>query len=273
MKIEQISSRTNDYIIKCNSFHDRKKRQEAGVFIFEGVKLFKEAISREVEFESVIFTPGNRMLCEENLRNYNGSFRFIEVTESVYQKLSSEKSPSGIFCVAKAIDKIHKTATIYRREKFSDRKTGAIIMLSGLQDPGNLGTVIRTASAFAFDEIIIDSGSVDIYNEKTVRASMGTLFSQKITRVDDCKQAVSELRQSGYTVYGAALTENSLQLNKINCNKSTCFVIGNEGHGLDASLLECCDGSVIIPMPGGAESLNASIAASLLMWECIKNDC
>ena len=102
---------------------------------------------------------------------------------------------------------------------------------------------------------------------------MGTLFSQKITRVADCKQAIGELRKEGYLVYGAALNKDSLLLNRITCNKSTCFVIGNEGHGLDPSLLECCDGSVIIPMPGGAESLNASIAASLLMWECIKNDC
>lgn len=267
MRIEQISSRTNEYIIKCNSFHDRKKRQSAGVFIFEGIKLFCEAVSRGVEFESVIFTPSNKELCLSKLTEYRDTFRLIEVNEGVYQKLSSEKSPSGIFCVAKAIDKIHKTATIYRREN-----SGAKIVLSCLQDPGNLGTVIRTASAFSFDEIIIDSGSVDIYNEKTVRASMGTVFSQKITRVENCSQAIEELQKSGYTVYGAALTENSVPLNKVECNKSTCFVIGNEGHGLDTSLLECCDGSVIIPMPGGAESLNASIAASLLMWECIKND-
>ncbi len=268
MRIEQISSRTNEYIIKCNGFHDRKKRQSAGVFIFEGVKLFSEAISRGVHFESVIFTPNNKELCINKLTGYSGDFRLIEVNESVYQKLSSEKSPSGIFCVAKAIDKIHKTATIYRREN-----SGAKIVLSCLQDPGNLGTVIRTASAFSFDEIIIDSSSVDIYNEKTVRASMGTVFSQRITRVDDCKQAIKELQKNGYTVYGAALAENSVPLNKVDCNKTTCFVIGNEGHGLSASILECCDGSVIIPMPGGAESLNASIAASLLMWECIKNDC
>lgn len=268
MKIVQISSRTNEYIIRCNSFHDRKKRQAEGVFIFEGLKLFSEAISRGVDFESVIFTPNNRELCTKKLSDYHVAPRLIEVTEGVYQKLSTEKSPSGIFCVAKAIDKIHKTATIYRREN-----NGAKIILSCLQDPGNLGTVIRTASAFSFDEIIIDSSSVDIYNEKTVRASMGTLFSQKITRVENCKQAIEELQNGGYTVFGAALTESSVPLNKVTCNKNTCFVIGNEGHGIAPSLLECCDGSVIIPMPGGAESLNASIAASLLMWECIKNDC
>ena len=268
MNIELITSRTNDYIIKCNGFHDRKNRRQSGVFIFEGIKLFSEAISRGVEFESVIFTSDNKKLIVDLLQNYSKPLRLIEVNDSVYKKLSGEKSPSGIFCVAKAIDKIHKTATIYRNE-FS----GAKIVLSSLQDPGNLGTVIRCASAFGFGEIIIDAPCVDIYNEKTIRASMGTLFSARITRVENLVEAIAELRKSGYTVYGAALTEDSTPLNKLSLDNTNCFVIGNEGHGLSSEVLNACNGSVIIPMPGGAESLNASIAASLLMWECIKKHC
>ena len=199
MNIEYITSRSNEYIMKCNSFHDKKNRRRAGVFIFEGIKLFSEAIARGVCFESIIFTEKNKEAVIALAGDINSDARLIEVNDGVYTKLSSEKSPSGIFCVAKAIDKIHKTATIY-----SSELSGAKIILSSIQDPGNLGTIIRGASAFGFDEIILDEGCADIYNEKTIRAAMGTLFSSKITIVGNCIQAISALRDSGYRVFSAA---------------------------------------------------------------------
>ncbi|MBE6543137.1 MAG: RNA methyltransferase [Ruminococcaceae bacterium] len=259
--MEFISSRNNEYIIYCNSLHDKKNRDRDGVFIFEGVKLFHEAIARKVPLVSVIFTEGKKHLAEP----LPDSVRKICVTEGVYQKISSEKSPSGVFCIAKAIDKFHKLATIY-----INNINGSKIILNSLRDPGNLGTVIRTALAFGIDEVILSADCADIYNEKTIRASMGCLFSQKITICPDIVEAVTALKGQGFKVYATALMENSLSLDELCCDEKTVFIIGNEGHGLPDDIISASTSPLIIPMPGGAESLNASVASTILIWEMYK---
>lgn len=258
--MEYITSRNNDYIIFCNSLHNKKNRDREGLFIFEGVKLFEEALKRSVPLVSVIFTEKEKHL-EELVPE---GVRKICVSDGVYEKISSEKSPSGIFCVAKAIDKFHKIATIYNNINSSK------IILNSLRDPGNLGTVIRTALAFGIDEIILSDDCADIYNEKTVRASMGCLFSQKITICSDIIGTINTLKGAGYRVYATALNEKSLSLEEIVCDRKTVFVIGNEGHGLPEDIINAATSSLIIPMPGGAESLNASVASTVLIWEMYK---
>ncbi len=257
--MEQITSRSNNFIVFLSSLHDRKNRDREGLFIFEGKKLFNEAVKRQIPVQAVVFT-------EENIDFVNklcSNVRKILVSQSVYEKISCEKSPSGVFCLSKGIDKFHKFATIYNK-----RINGSKIILDSLRDPGNLGTVIRTASALGIGEIILSKDCADIYSEKTVRASMGALFSQNITICDDLCQAIDLLKSERYKVYAAALSENSKILTDIECSEKTIFVVGNEGHGISADVLSHCDKSVIIPMPGGTESLNASIAAAILMWEC-----
>ncbi len=259
--MEYISSRTNEYIIYCNSLHDKKNRQREGVFIFEGVKLFEEALKRGVEFVSVLFTEDKKDYLPA-LSSLGEDVRKICVSDSVYQKISSEKSPSGIFCIAKAIDKFHKIATIY-----NNNYNGSKIILESVRDPGNLGTVIRTCLAFGIGEVILSDDCADIYNEKTVRASMGCIFSQRITRSKDIVACVKALQENGYEVLSAALGRDSKPLDEILCTEKTVFAIGNEGHGLSDELIAASSGRVIIPMPGGAESLNASAASTILIWE------
>jgi TrmH family RNA methyltransferase len=259
--MEFITSRTNDYIIYCNSLHEKKNREKDGVFIFEGVKLFGEALSRGVTLQSVLFTKSKEHLVSV----LPDSVRKICVSDSVYSKISAEKSPSGIFCVAKAIDKFHKIATIYY-----NNIDGSKIILSSLRDPGNLGTVIRNALAFGIDEIILSSDCADIYNEKTIRATMGCLFSQKITVCDNIISAIETLKSEGFKVYATALKNDSLSLGDITCDEKTVFIIGNEGHGLSDEVINSATSPLIIPMPGGAESLNAASASTILIWEMYK---
>ena len=140
-------------------------------------------------------------------------------------------------------------------------------MASGIQDPGNLGTIIRTANALGVDFLILDSGCADLYNIKTVRASMGALFRQRIIVCENMTGTLLSLIGSGYNVYAAAPDSSSVRLDCLDITHKTCFIVGNEGHGLERSLIEASTGSVYIPMEQGTESLNASVAAGILIWE------
>ena len=260
-----ITSRSNPLIIETASLKEKKYREKNGLFIFEGKKLFDEAVKRGVNIERVFVTEKATKYCENSA--FNGEI--ITVSESVYEKLSSEKSPEGIICVAKYIDKSHNMNKIYNKEEFEQGEK-RIIILSSLRDPGNLGTVIRTAAAFGVDEMILSSDCADIYNPKTVRAAMGTLFSQSISYVQDLPETVKVMNGAGYTTLAAVLDEKALPLNELSIGRKTAFIIGNEGHGIDPEVVKSASGTVYIPMEAGVESLNAAIAASVFMWQTYK---
>ena len=264
MKIEIITARTNPKIQFAASLKDKKNRKEQGMFYFEGRKLFIEAVRNGVPLTTVFATEKNLDFVNEHLKG--NSCTLYGVSEGVYDKLSEEKSPEGIFCLAKTIDKYHNFATIYIPEKNEENKKQPRMMLCSLRDPGNLGTIVRSAAAFGCTELILSEDCADIYNSKTVRASMGMLFHTKITVVKDPVDAIRSLQSHHVKVYAAALHHNSLSLFDVKDAGSACFVIGNEGHGLDENVICACDGSVIIPMMEGTESLNASIAASVLLY-------
>lgn len=262
--IEKIISRNNPLVTEVNKLKDKKERAKTNMFIFEGKKLFIEAVSSGVELIYVFSTEKNLTFCRDNLK---GSFcKLYEVSESVYEKLTEEKSPDGIICVGKTIDKLHDFATIYINTQASGRR----LILSSLRDPGNLGTVIRTCAAFSIDELIISSDCADIYNMKTIRASMGAVFKTKITIVENLRDSIISLKQNGFKVYATNLDKNSKNLLELDIDKKSVFVIGNEGHGLSGEIISACSDSVIIPMSGRTESLNASVAAGILIWEIFK---
>lgn len=261
MNKERITSRANPYIKEIALLSDRKHRQESGKFFFEGRKLFNEALENGVELEAVLMTE--RIFNKYKEKNY--PFRHISVTEEVYSKISAEKSPEGVFCVAKTLDKLHNLNIIYS----SDLKEN-ILILDGLRDPGNVGTVLRTAAAFGCDTVVMSSDCADVYNPKTVRAAMGAVFRQKTVTVNDLEGTVKALIGCGKKVYCATLDETSLNLNAITVTSDHCFVIGNEGNGIRREIIAAASGSVIIPMQPGAESLNASAAATVLLWEQYK---
>ena len=263
--MEIITSRSNPKIQLAASLSDKKARKETGLFFFEGRKLFLEANLKNVPLHSVFFTEQNREFVLDNIRDE--SVALYMVNDSVYGKLTEEKAPEGIFCLAKTIDKYHNFDTIYIPVKNEGEKSRSKMLLCSVRDPGNLGTIIRSAAAFGLGELILTKDCADIYNSKTVRASMGMLFDRHISIVNDPLDAIAALQKSGQAVYAAALHHNSRSLFSLTDCADACFVIGNEGHGLSEDIIEACDASVIIPMMEGTESLNASIAASLLLYE------
>ncbi len=233
----------------------------------EGRKLWIEAMQSGIAPQNIICTDGYLSAHEKELKESTDRKSIITVSESVYEKLTQENSPEGIITLCRTDTLPHRRCGAYP-EPDTDRR---IFALSGIQDPGNLGTVIRTAGAFGADELILDGFCADLYNHKTVRASMGAIFRMKITICGSFDETLAAL--AGHrNVYAAALDRSAVRLDGLKITPSDIFVVGNEGHGLSASSISACTKSVYIPMEPDAESLNASQAATILMWESYKAD-
>lgn len=264
MNFERITSRNNQLIKDTAKLSDKKHREASGLFAFEGRKLLEEAIKSGAPLVRVFVTE--KALASVTLDGVHCPITVV--SDEVYEKISFEKSPEGIFCVSKPLDKFHNIYIIYRREDFS---SGSVFLLDGIRDPGNLGTVLRTASAFGCETVILSEDCADVYNSKTVRASMGAIFRQKTVRVKDMVGTVAELRASGKKVYSAALDKSSVSLFDIKADKNVCFVVGNEGNGIRKEVIKASSGTVIIPMEENTESLNAAAASTILLYEQYRN--
>lgn len=260
-----ITSRANPLIVRTAALSERKYRNEYGLFCFEGFKLLDDAIRSGIALETVFLTEKAIRQCRFILpENYDG--KVVTVSDSVYEKMSFDRSPEGVLCTAKRLDNLHKYVKIYRSEY-----SGTKFIACSIRDPGNMGTIIRAANALGIDELIISSDCADIYHPRAIRGAMGALFRQKITVCTDVCSAVRALKNDGYSVLATVLDERAKKLNDIEIGSRTCFAVGNEGHGLSQDFISECDGSVIIPMIAGCESLNAASAASIMLWEMGKS--
>ena len=273
---EIIRSRQNKNIVELCKLNDRKAREATKTFRFDGIKLLEEAIKNDVEICAVFLSSSaqERVLGGLYARFGNAYEDKIEkcflVSDDIFDKISEEKSPEGVITIAKYIDKLQKNATIYNSVHFSEMKNEQIVLLESVRDPSNVGAIIRSAAAIGIDRLILSADCADIYHPKAVRGSMGTLFNQRIDRVSDLAATITELRKSGRRVFAAALDERALPIGKFEILAGDAVVIGNEGHGLSRDVIAACDRSVIIPMSERAESFNAAVAASILMWEFAK---
>ena len=273
---EIIRSRQNKNIVELCKLTDRKAREATKTFRFDGIKLLEEAIKNDVEICAVFLSCSAQDRIIDFLRTRFGKAfeskieKCFVVSDDIFDKISEEKSPEGVITIAKYIDKLQKNATIYNSVHFSEMKNEHIVFLESVRDPSNVGAIIRSAAAIGVDRLILSSDCADIYHPRAVRASMGTLFNQRIDRVGDLAATVAELRESGRRVFAAALDDRALSLGRFEILAGDAVVIGNEGHGLSAGVIAACSDSVIIPMSERAESFNAAVAASILMWEFAK---
>ena len=248
----RIESRSNPKVIWARGLSERKNRQREGLFRFEGIKLFSEALREKLDIVCVFATEKALALYDDVFASYGGDL--YEVADAVYEKLTDENAPQGVLTVAKAPSP-------------EPKHTGLTIILDGVADPGNVGTVIRCADAFGAERVILGDGSADAFGQKTVRAAMGSLFRVPTERAS-LAETIEKLKNDGYTGYAAMLDRDSVCVDAVEKGGRRAFVIGNEGHGISDEVRGACDGSVIIPMrDDGAESLNAAVAASVIMWE------
>ena len=273
---EIIRSRQNKNIVELCKLTDRKAREATKTFRFDGIKLLEEAIKNDVEICAVFLSSSAQERVLDFLRTrFGGAYedrieKCFVVSDDIFDKISEEKSPEGVITIAKYIDKLQKNATIYNSAHFLEMKNEHIVLLESVRDPSNVGAIIRSAAAIGIDRLILSADCADIYHPRAVRGSMGTLFNQRIDRVSDLPATIAEMRKSGRRVFAAALDDRALSLGKFEILTGDAVVIGNEGHGLSDDVIAACSNSVIIPMSERAESFNAAVAASILMWEFAK---
>jgi TrmH family RNA methyltransferase len=245
--MESIYSRKNPKVIHlkklgASSAYRRQQRE----FLCDGEKLLDEAVRHNVEITAVMY-------CDELHTAIASSVPVYQTTRAVIESVSPMKAPQNVLfsCRMPSPD----------ASQISGRRH---IILEGIQDPGNVGTIIRTANAFFVDTVILTGACADLYNPKTVRATMGALFRQRIVEMD--MRGLVALKSGGTKIYGAALCDSSCNFQSVSLD-NVAVAIGNEGHGLSAEMLSLCDEKVIIPMNPECESLNAAVAASVFMWE------
>lgn len=233
-----INSTSNQKFKYISKLKNKKYRDIEDKFIIESKKLVEEAISSaDIDF----------IFLSENNASYRTNYQKLVLSENLFNKLSSFKNPDGFGAVVK--------------KKSSDKITNSkVLLLDHLNDPGNMGTIVRSAEAFGFSDIIITPGTVDIYNEKTLRASMGSIFRLNIK---ECN--IDELHKLKNTYKIVAADMSGYDINKCKIDDNLILAIGNEANGLSEDIRNLTDIFVKIPMQGKIESLNAAIAASILM--------
>ncbi|MBQ3211801.1 MAG: RNA methyltransferase [Oscillospiraceae bacterium] len=244
----EITSRKNEYIRHLRLLaSDKAYRAEQGEFVCDGYKMLLEAIQFGAEIKSVLWKDGAK-----SVNGLDCKVQYVAPTELFDYASTMKNSPGPLFAVA--IPDGDKNKGIHRA-----------IVLEGVQDPGNVGTVIRTANAFGIDAVILTGDCADLYNPKTVRSTMGAIFRQ---RVISCTldELAELLDKNALPMYGAALSDKALSILDVNV-KNAAVAVGSEGRGLSGELLEICKNALIIPMQPDSESLNAAVAASVIMWE------
>lgn len=266
------NGRIKRLILLQEKSHARKKE---GLFVAEGIKMFDEAppsALREVYCEEGLWRRMQKEECYSTVRaKIHGCMAqgvFVEqVSEAVLRHISDTQTPQGMVFVVEqfsySLDKIVKEAVRKREEK---RGLPLFLILEDIQDPGNLGTMLRTGEGAGVDGMIMSRGTVDIYNPKTVRSTMGSLYRVPFFYVEELKGAVRLLQQEGISVYAAHLKGERF-FDEVSYERGSAFLIGNEGNGLKKETAGLADGGLKIPMAGSLESLNAATSAALLLYQ------
>ena len=250
-----ITSTSNPQVKRLLQLQKKSKaRNEEKVFLVEGLRMFSEVPKERVEKVYISESLYNRKKLVQDLRDFD-----VEIlSDSVFSRVSDTKTPQGILCIVR-----QKT---YDLEIIFKIKNPHFIILDNLQDPGNLGTIVRTAEGAGVDAVFLSKESVDIYNPKTIRSTMGSIYRMPVIYVEDLLKLLKTLKNQGILSYAAHLEgERSYDLE--NYQTGTAILIGNEGNGLREEVANAADIRVKIPMQGQVESLNAAVAATVFMFE------
>lgn len=240
-----------------------KVRKESGLFVVEGMKMFREAPQDRIEkvYASSSFlkySPNKSVILEKGCTEKNGKLE--EVDDKVFKKLSDTVTPQGVLCLIKRIE--------IPLEKILETQNGNapfLMILEDLQDPGNMGTIVRTAEGAGVTGIILSKNCVDLYNPKVIRSTMGSIYRMPVLQAD-LLEILPVLKEKKIQTYAAHL-QGKNWYHEENYKEGTAFFIGNEGNGLSDELSDAADCLIKIPMEGKVESLNAAMAAGILMYE------
>ena len=261
--MQVITSKDNEAIKNIRKLKEKKYRDIENRFMIEGIKLVDEAITENANIKQIV-------VCEECIEDGTISkellykiakFDCIYVTEKVFNLLTDVKTPQGILAI------LEKKSV---NEKI-DYSQDIILALDNIQDPGNLGTILRTIDSAGLNQVIVSKNSADSYNPKVVRSTMGAIFRVNIIEVDHLAETLKKIQENNFEVVVTALdTNNSIYDIEY---KNKVIVIGNEANGVSTEVQQLADKKVKIPMLGKTESLNASVAASIMIYEYVRGKC
>ncbi len=244
-----ISSKDNNTIKEIKKLKDKKYRKDK--YVVEGIKMLEEAIAENQDIDIIVLKEGISLSLD--LSNYE----VITVTENVFSILTEVENPQGVLAV---IEK--------KKNNEIDVSADYIVALDGLQDPGNLGTIIRTVDSANLKQILVSKDTVDSFSPKVVRSTMGSIFRVNIIETDNLGESLKSLKQKGFETVVTSL-DSKKSIYDIDYHKKI-VVIGNEANGVSEEIKKIADKKVIIPMLGKTESLNASVAAGIMIYEYVR---
>jgi len=248
--MKKLTNRNNPICFHMRKLGKSKKyRDEHKEFICDGFKLLNEAVSYGAKINTVLTSE----LLETQLPD---GVKFCLTDYDIIESVSPLNNPQSL------IFSCH-----YKETESCDFKKGTHIMLDTVQDPGNVGTIIRCANAFGIKSVILSGASADIYNPKTIRATMGAVFKQKIYYMN--KNEIDDLKNSGVRFIGASNNASATNIKNADLNNAV-IILGNEGKGISERLVKLCDSMISIPLSPECESINVAAAASIIMWESAK---
>lgn len=270
-----ISSVANPRVKGWAKLSERKYRQQSGRFKLEGVHLVQEALEAGWPLEAVVFDEGyglpeELMPYAERAGSGDGPAAmtaWVPVSPDIIEKCSETESPQPVFAVA--LKRNADEAALFgsgANDPIAMQRRGPVVVLDGVQDPGNVGTIVRCAAASGASAVVLGKGTADLYNAKTLRATMGSLF--RVPTVEaDLSELLSEAKRQGAVLYGTSL-QAELSCYEIDLTGGDVWLLfGNEGAGLSPAVQAMIDRAIIIPMTGYAESLNVAMAATVLLFE------
>lgn len=255
-----ITSKDNDTVKYLKKLKDKKYRDQENCYIVEGIKLIKEAIQENAKIKLVVVCDDctQEDAIDSELKYEIAKLDCVYVTEKIFSNITSVINPQGILAV------IEKNSGLEQIDYNDD----LFLILDDIQDPGNMGTILRTADSINLKQIIVSKGSADIYNPKVVRSTMGAIFRINIIETDNLEKTIKEMKKHKIKIATTSLqTENSIYDISY---KKTAIVIGNEANGVSQEVLDLADEKIKIPMLGKTESLNASVATAIVLYEAVR---
>lgn len=251
-----IESKDNTLFKYTKKLKERKHRVKENKYIIEGFRLVQEAFKAKCNIEYIIVNEVGKGKLEEYLSQYIDNVKIYEMRNELFFQLTSTENTQGIIAVSNINNSISNISGDF------------YLLCDKVQDPGNLGTIIRTAHAAGVNVIILTKGTVDIYNDKTIRSTMGSIFYMPIIYDNDLS-LLKKLKGDGFALVATSLEESKNFFDE-DLSGKVILSVGNEGNGISEEIFELADKKVKIPMPGGAESLNVGVATSIILFEKVR---
>ena len=258
--MQRISSKDNSLIKHIKKLKEKKYRQQYGEYVVEGLKLIKEAINENAKISKIIIceSEDNTEMIENHLRYEIARFDCVLVPHNIFKTLSDVETPQGIMAI---IEKSHASKKI-------DFNTYIIVALDDVQDPGNLGTILRTIDSIGLKQVLVSKNTVDCYNSKVIRSTMGAIFRVNVIECDDLCNTLTLTKNNGFKIMVTSLKAKK-SIYDVKYQKKV-IVVGNEANGVSESVIKLADEKLIIPMRGKTESLNVAVATGVILYEYVR---